>query len=240
MGSTRLPGKIMLPLIGKPVLYRVIERILDSRTVDKIIIATTIKPNNDCVVSVAKEMKVDYYRGSEEDVLSRYYESATKFKLDIVIRITSDCPLIDPDIIDEMVKKFKKINMKNRRCDYLSNVIKRTFPRGLDVEIFWYDVLKRVYNEAKESYQREHVTPYIYENPKIFNLRNFEQTIDYSHYRWTLDEGDDYSLISKIYKKLYYSNPKFRYKDIISLLEKKPELISINAHVRQKEAKIKK
>ncbi len=235
MGSTRLPGKVMLPLIGEPVLYRIVERILDCKYVDEIVVATTKEIQDDPIVQLGQRMKVGVYRGSEDNILSRYYEAATEFKFDIVIRITSDCPLIDPQILDDMIKKFKKLNSHRRKCDYLSNVLIRTFPRGIDAEIFWYDILRKAFNEANKNYQREHVTPFIRENPKRFQLINYSNSKDQSQHRWCLDEKDDYNFISKIYEHLYPLNPKFRLNDVIEILNQRPDLITINAHIKQKE-----
>jgi len=234
MGSTRLPGKVMLPLMGESVLYRVVERILDCKYCDEIVIATTKKRQDDSIVQLAQRLKVGIYRGSEENVLSRYYEAAKKFNFDIVIRITADCPLIDPQIIDEMIQKFNDFNCNGRKCDYLSSGLARTFPLGIGAEIFWYDTLCVVFKEANKDYQREHVTPFIRENPHRFQLKSYTNPENQSQHRWTLDEKDDYNFIRKVYEHLYPSNPKFRFKDILNLLKMKPELISINAHVKQK------
>ncbi len=234
MGSTRLPGKVMLPLAGKPVLYRVIERLADCRTTNKIVIATTKKRRDDPIVSLAKKMGVEFYRGSEEDALSRYYETATNFNFDIIVRVTSDCPLIDPEILDEMVMRFKELNSKDGHCDYLSNTLKRTFPRGLDIEIFWYDVLQRAHIEAKNPHYREHVTLFINENPNKFKLVNYSSPDDSSKYRCTIDEEDDYQLIYEIYDQLYFARPKFRFEDILKIFKEQPNLFLINKHVKQK------
>lgn len=233
MDSSRLPGKVMMPLAGEPVLYRVMERLSDCKHINKIVIATTRKEIDEPIVSLAKKMNIDCYRGSERDVLSRYYGAAHRLKLDIVVRITADCPLIDPEILDEMIVKFKALNDNGRYCDYLSNTLERTFPDGLDIEIFWYDVLKEAHIKAKKQYQREHVTPYIIEHSDIFQLVNyFSSYDDMSKYRWTLDEEDDYRLICEIYERLYSLTPKFHFKDILNLFEKEPQLVSINAHVK--------
>lgn len=234
MGSSRLPGKIMMPLADQPVLTHVIRRLQECKNVWKVIIATTEKEQDDTVAQLARSGWADVYRGSEDDVLSRYYEAALAYKFDVVIRVTSDCPLIDPDIIDAMIERFKYENSEGRRCDYLSNTLRRTFPRGLDVEIFTFDSLKRAYQSASAKPQREHVTPYIYQNPDSFILRDYLGNEDHSDLRWTLDESEDYRLLKRVYDELYGLQPRFGYKDVLNLMARYPELTSINAHISQK------
>jgi len=163
-------------------------------------------------------------------VLSRYYYAAMKFGLDTVIRVTADCPFIDPEVIDSMILKMQGM----AGTDYLSNTLKRTFPRGYDAEIVRFGALKKAFDSADKPYQREHVTPYIYQNPDCFRLENFENSRDYSCYRLTLDTADDLKLVKEIYARSYPVNPKFRFKDIIAILEKDSSLALINAHVVQK------
>jgi spore coat polysaccharide biosynthesis protein SpsF len=231
MGSTRLPGKVMLDIYGKPVIQHVIERLKQSKYLDEIIIATTTHTQDDVIVEQARKNSVKWFRGSEEDVLSRYYYAAKENNLDIVVRITSDCPLIDPFVIDEMIDFYKKNNylmVTNAGTD----LSQRTYPRGLDVEIFCFEVLQDAFHNASENYQREHVTPYIYETSnKIYYYKN---TIDYSKYRWTLDTEEDFELITVIYKCLYRRKHDFYLNDIIKLLEQNPAYTKINAHVEQK------
>ena len=169
MGSKRLPGKVQKEILGKPMLWYLLNRLWYSNEIDQCILATSSSLKDDVLNTFAKKNNIHCYRGSEEDVLSRFYEAATKFNGEIIVRITGDCPLVDPLIVD------KFINMHISSCaDYTSNTLKRTFPRGLDVEIFNYDVLKEAQNNANKSYEREHVTPYIYNNPKKFKLKNVE------------------------------------------------------------------
>jgi spore coat polysaccharide biosynthesis protein SpsF len=236
MGSTRLPGKIMMPLSGVPVLAQVIRRLRDCRELWRVIVATTDKEQDAPVADLARSVGADFYRGSEEDVLKRYYETANAYQLDVVVRITSDCPLIDPQIIDEMILRFKRENSGGGRCDYLSNTLKRTYPRGLDVEVFSFQALKQAYEQAQEPHQREHVTPFIYQNPEVFKVSHFVDARDYSHLRWTLDEQADYDLLQNIYEILYPGNHHFRYGDVLRLIEERPQLILINEHIQQKAA----
>jgi len=234
MGSTRLPGKVMKTLSGKPALWHVVNRLKYSGKINQIIIATTILPEDNEIEKFCLKENILFSRGSSEDVLLRYYEAAKKFNAEIVIRITSDCPVIDPKILDKMINKF--IANQNE-IDYLSNSLVRTFPRGLDAEIFSFSVLEKIHFEAKQNYEREHVTPYIYQYPEIFRLKNFANEIDYSFHRWTLDTEEDYKLISEIYNNLYKENSIFYFEDVLKLFEAKPELLEINKHIEQKKLK---
>lgn len=234
MGSSRLPGKVMKELTGKPVLWHVIERVKQAKNIDQIIIATTTHKRDKIIFEKAEEWGVKPYQGSEEDVLARYYEAANKYDIDTVVRITSDCPLIDPHIIDEIVGYYNKIDytlVTNAGSD-LNN---RTYPRGLDTEVFSFEVLEKAYNKAEEKYQREHVTPYIYENYEdIFYYKNNE---DLSNYRLTLDTKEDFELIKILYDKLYKGEHNFYLNEIIEVLNKNKELLKINQKIKQKELK---
>lgn len=234
MCSTRLPDKAMLPLLRRPVLQRIIERLKDCQSADVIIVATTVKEEDDKIIGLAKGMGVKVFRGSEEDVLSRFYYAAKQNLLDIIVRITSDCPFVDPEILDGMVKDY----LSKERLDYLSNTIERAFPRGLDVEVFSFKALERAFNSAKEPYQREHVTPYIYENKEKFSVLNYPAGEDNSSYRLTLDTVEDYELIKAVYNKLYPTKPKFRLSDVVSLIKNSNDpVFLVNAGVKQKELK---
>ncbi|MFA7289250.1 MAG: glycosyltransferase family protein [Melioribacteraceae bacterium] len=230
LGSTRLPSKVLKVLSGKPVLYHVIERIKQAKLVDDIVIATTDLDNDEPLVEYLRENKINYYRGSSDDVLSRYYETAVKYKADIIIRITSDCPLIDPEVIDSIIKSY----LENNKYDYVSNTIMRTFPRGLDVELFTFAALKKSFNEAEQKSEREHVTPYIYNNREIFNVYSFVSKTNLSFLRWTLDTPEDYQLIKEIYDSLYKEGEIFTTEEVLTLFRNRPELIEINKHIEQK------
>lgn len=233
MGSTRLPGKVMLNLCGKTVLGHVIERVKQSKRINEIVIATTTHTRDDCIVDEAKKHSVKFFRGSEDDVLSRYYNAGKEIKADIVVRITSDCPVIDTIIIDKMVGKFLNL-FKNNKIDYMSNTLNRTFPRGLDAEIISFLVLEKIFKEAQKQHEREHVTPYIYQNPHKFKLVGFKNEINYSCYRWTLDTPEDLNVITMIYKYLYSEKKVFWLDDIIDFIKTHPEIHDINKHVEQK------
>lgn len=231
MGSTRLSGKVMKNLEGKTVLEHVIDRVRQSKLIDEIIIATTTHNRDDVIEAEALRCGVKAFRGSEDDVLSRYYYAAKENSLDVVIRITSDCPLIDSKVLDEVIKFYVDNNY-----DIVSNagsdLSKRTYPRGLDIEVFSFKVLEKSFANAKETYQKEHVTPYIYENSIC--VYYYKNDIDYSKHRWTLDTDEDFKLISEIYKHLYHGEHDFYLSDIVKLFETKQELFDINAHIEQK------
>ena len=231
MGSTRLPGKIMKKIKGKTVLEHVINRVRQSKYIDEIVIATTELERDLVVVEEAKRCGVSVYRGSEEDVLSRYYHAGKENRGDIIVRITSDCPLIDAEVVDSFIQYYKD-NDYALVTNAGSDLVQRTYPRGLDAEVFSFKVLEEAYKYAERQYQREHVTPYIYENyDKIYYYKN---DLDYSKYRWTLDTEEDFQLIETVYQHLYQDNHKFSFTDILNLLKKYPELTLINAHVEQK------
>lgn len=234
MGSTRLPEKVMKNLQGKTVLDHVIERVKQSKLIDEIIIATTTHERDAVIESEALRCGVKAFRGSEDDVLSRYYYAAKENNLDVVVRITSDCPLIDPIVLDEIIDFYLENNyeiVSNASSDLLT----RTYPRGLDTEVFSFKVLEHAFDHAEEKYQREHVTPFIYENTnQAFYYKN---SVDYSKYRWTLDTDEDLELISKVYGHLYHGVHDFYLSDIVKLFEKMPDLYGINAHIEQKKIK---
>jgi len=229
--STRLPGKVLMDIEGKPMLWHVINRLKLSKKINEIILAIPNTKENDILEKFAKDNKVKYFKGSEEDVLSRYYEAAKEFKSDIVVRITSDCPLIDPQVVDLVIEKHL-----NSGADYTSNVLQRTFPRGLDVEVFNFKVLEKTQKEARKNYQREHVTPYICENPKIFKLQNIKAKgkLRRPELRLTVDTKEDLKLIREIYRHLYKLRKIFYTEEIIDLFNNHQELIKINEKVRQK------
>ncbi|MFC4409984.1 cytidylyltransferase domain-containing protein [Chungangia koreensis] len=234
MGSTRLSGKVMKELKGKTVLSHVIERVRQSKLIEDIIIATTIHERDNIIEMEAINCGSKVYRGSEDDVLSRYYFAAKENNVDTIIRITSDCPLIDPNVIDKIIKYYL-----NGSYDLVTNagsdLTQRTYPRGLDTEIFSFEMLENAFLNGKENYHREHVTPFIYEySNKILYFKN---DMDYSKYRWTLDTEDDFELISEIYNRLYKGIHNFYLPDIIELFKEEPTLFTINAHIEQKKIK---
>ena len=232
MTSTRLPGKVLMDIENKPMLWHVINRLRFSKKLDNIILAIPDKKENDILEQFAKNNCIKYFRGSEKDVLSRYYKTAKKFKVNVIVRITADCPLIDPEIVDRVIQKYSDSN-----ADYTSNTLKKTFPRGLDVEVFNFKILEEAYQKAKEYYQREHVTPYIYKNPKRFRLVNIKSKSNLCYMRWVVDEKKDLEFIREIYKKIYLKKKIFYMKDVITILKEYPKLMKINENVKQKNEK---
>ena len=231
MGSTRLPEKVMKEIFGKPVILWDMDRISLSKLIDEIVVAIPYGKENDVIVDTIKEYndKIVTTRGSEDDVLDRYYQAAVQTNADVVVRITSDCPLIDHVVIDHVIEQFL-----DNDCDYCSNSLTRTYPRGLDTEVFSFKVLDEAWNKAKKDYEREHVTPYIIENLDKFKLLNVANDIDFSHLRWTLDTKDDFEFISAVYKRIYPKKQLFLMDDVLELLDRESELVEINMHIEQK------
>lgn len=227
IGSTRLPGKVLKQLCGKSILAHDIARIKQAQGVENIIIATTTEPADAAIMAEAEALGVSSFRGPEQDVLTRYYEAARAFNAKTIIRITSDCPLYDGQLLDAMLADFFN-------CDYLSNCQTRTYPRGLDTEIMTFAALERAFHEAQAPEEREHVTPYIYRHPELFRLRSFESPRDLSSHRWTLDTPEDWKFIEAVYTRLYPHTPLFTTDDVLSLLAREPQLSAINAHIEQK------
>ena len=228
MGSTRLPGKVLMDLGGETVLGRVVRRLRRAALVDEIVIATTDSVVDDAIVRECQRLTVPFFRGSENDVLDRYYHAALGCLAEVVVRVTSDCPLIDPDLVDETIRVFQE-----RHADYASNVFPRTYPRGLDTEVFTMVALGRNWREAHQPHQREHVTPYFYEHPEIFRLTSLRGRTDYSQYRWTLDTAADLELLRAIYVRLD-NRDDFGWREAIEVMEREPELAELNSHVVQK------
>ena len=232
MGSTRLPGKIMKKVLGKPLLEYQIERVKRSRLINQIVIATTTKDQEQPIIDLCTRLSVDYYRGSEDDVLSRYFEAANYYKGEVIVRLTSDCPLLDPDTIDKIITKYLE---NPNRYDYVSNTIDRTYPRGFDVEIFSMEALEQANSEATNAAEREHVTPYIYHHPNKFKLANVKHRNDLSSFRLTVDTEADLDLITRVITDFYrQKKTQFQLEDIIQLLQENQEWALINAHIEQK------
>ena len=231
MTSTRLPNKVLREVNDIPLLKYECERILRSKKIDKLILATSLDKSDDSIENFAKRNNLDIFRGSLEDVLSRYYKCAKAFKEDEnirnlnIIRITGDCPIIDPQIIDEVIEYFNKNN-----CDYVSNTLIPTYPDGMDIEIFTFKTLEIAYREAIFKSDREHVTLFIKTNNKFKKL-NYASKYDFSHLRMTVDEENDFELIKIILENLYENNPNFSYLDVISFMSKNPTSFFINSNI---------
>jgi spore coat polysaccharide biosynthesis protein SpsF len=228
MGSTRLPGKVLRELGGETVLARVIIRVRRMRMIDELVIATTTERADDPIVETADRRGALVFRGGEEDVLDRYYQAACSFKADFIVRITADCPLIDPEVSDHAVQQFLSV-----RPDYASNVLERTYPRGLDTEVLTMSALERAWREASEPYHRAHVTPYIYRNPEKFQLLSVTGEADHSQQRWTLDTPEDLEFLQAVYARLG-GQEDFGWRDVLNLVKREPALSEINRQIAQK------
>lgn len=229
MGSGRLPGKVMKEVCDKTLIEHLIIRLRRVKQSDQIVIATTTKEQDDQIVDLCKRLGVSFYRGSGEDVLSRYYEAALQYKGDLIVRVTSDCPLIDPDIIDKAITFYIE---NYGEIDYVSNCLNRTYPKGMDVEVFPFLILKEAYEEAKKENEREHVTPFIRFNTMRYRLHNIEHSVDLSHYRWTVDTQEDLDLITRIFRSIYHEKPDFTMRDILLVMDENPEWIHVNDHIK--------
>lgn len=234
MGSTRLPGKVMKTLGGRTVLGHVIFRIKACPLVNEVVVATTTQAQDDIILEESKRFGAKVSRGSEEDVLARYYFAAKEAEGDIIVRITSDCPLFDPLLLEAMLTQFHKIREEGGSVDYLSNILERTYPQGLDAEIFLFPILEKAYYEAELPFQREHVTPYIYGHPELFKLINYYSPVNFSSHRWTLDTIEDWQLIEAIYSALYKQSKIFTTQEVLNFLAERPDIVLLNAHITQK------
>jgi len=228
MGSTRLPGKVFLPLAGKPVIQHVYERILNCRNIDRIIVATTKEDQDDCIVELFDGLGVAVFRGSNKDPLDRYYQAATEYRASDVVRIMSDCPLVDPGIVDLVIEKYFDGNL-----DLCS--LGGEFPSGLDVTVFSYQALQRCWRDSRLASDREHITSYMSKNPHLFKLGVVDFFQGLLHHRWTMDREADYQFMLEIYGALYDRDSLFDYEDILNLLDEKPQLYQINADLPRDE-----
>jgi spore coat polysaccharide biosynthesis protein SpsF len=228
MGSSRLPGKVLMDLGGETVLSRVVRRLQRSQEIDQVVVATSTASPDEDIVGECERLQVSSFRGSEGDVLDRYYQAAHLYDAKVVVRVTSDCPLIDPELVDQTIRVFR-----DQCADYTNNLFPRTYPRGLDAEVFSVAALDRAWREASQPHQREHVTPYLSEHPEIFRLASLSSSVDYSRYRWTLDTSEDLKLLRFIYSR-FENREDFGWQDVIALMEREPELAEINSQILQK------
>jgi spore coat polysaccharide biosynthesis protein SpsF len=256
MSSTRLPGKVLLDINGEPMLVRVIERAKRAKLVDEVVLATTTDPSDDPVAEFCAERGYNFTRGSLNDVLDRYYQAARQYDADVIVRLTADCPVLDSEIVDQTISVQYSVvsGQYEEKFDFVANRLPppmgRTFPIGLDAEVCTFDTLEKAWKEAKEKHQREHVMPYLYEgtnlqsatlnlatgvSPKGFRIALVNHIPDYGDLRWTVDTPEDLEFIREIFAR--FDNDDFGWKDILSLLEKEPELVKINANVHHKTLK---
>ena len=221
MSSSRLPGKAMMEINGMPMIYWQVQRILRAKNVNSLVVATSIDSTDDSLVNFLDKNSIDVYRGSLDNVLSRFVEVAELYPYDAIIRLTGDCPLAMPELIDKMVVKFYE-----HAVDYLSNTLEPTFPDGLDIEIVKSSVFKKLWTFKLEPKELEHVTYGIYTRPETFNLSNFPNESNHSHERWTVDYQEDLDFIRKVYAHFAGHEPTFTYLDLFDFLRQKPEVIS--------------
>ena len=227
-GSTRLPGKVLKDIDGETMLSRVVRRVRRANLLNDVVVATTVEPSDDAILAECRRLDVSVFRGDTQDVLGRYYEAAETHQAQFVVRITSDCPLIDPGVIDHVIHAFL-----SELPDYASNTLIRTYPRGLDTEVMTTSVLGKAYDEAVKPYQRVHVTPYIYENPCLFKLLSVKAETNHSQHRWTVDTQEDLDFVRAIYARLGNSEI-FSWRDVLALLAHDPELAELNLRVIHK------
>jgi spore coat polysaccharide biosynthesis protein SpsF len=223
MSSTRLPGKALLRTCGKPLLQHQVERAARARSLDALVVATSTDRSDDPLEALCRRLGVACHRGSLDDVLDRFVGAATPFAPAYVVRLTGDCPLTDPDVIDRVVAAARQDGV-----DYASNALEPTWPDGLDVECMRFDALQAAAREATKKFEREHVTPFIHAQPRRFTLRSVRNDPDLSALRWTVDEAADFVFVSQVYEHLYPGQPDFRMADVLRLLEREPQLARIN------------
>jgi len=233
MSSSRLPGKVLKQVLGRPLISYLLERLSLSRHIDKIVIATTTDKDDDVICEYVNSQQFSFYRGSKEDVLSRYYFAAAKYKPDSIMRITADCPLIDPGICDRLIDFYKK-----EKVDYAC--LSPRFAEGLDCEVFTFKVLEDMHKNAKKKSQREHVSLFLHNNPGMFNKKILDNAVDDSKYRITVDEPEDFEVVKTIIENLYKANSDFLdFQTIKKFLDKNPGVSSKNSHIIRNEGLLK-
>lgn len=226
MGSTRLPGKVLRPLAGEPMLARCVGRLLHARTLDQVVVATTTRPEDDVIVELCEQRGWTWFRGQCDDVLDRYYRTALHTGADVIVRVTSDCPLIAPRVVDRVVRALGD-------ADLASNVIPHhSWPRGLDAEAVRTEALARAWCHDRDPATREHVTLYIKRHPECFRLVGVNNDEDLSEMRWTVDTPDDYAFATRVYE--HFGHDGFSWREVLALVRAHPEIAALNQHVAQK------
>mgnify|MGYP002881336007 FL=1 len=230
MGSSRLPGKILLPVLDKQLLKLTIERINQSKFVEEVILLIPDASTDDILESFAIDEKIKFFRGNEKNCLDRHYQAAKYFDIDVFAKTTSDCCLIDSRVIDEVIELYFS---KSPDCDYVSNICPPTFPDGLDIEVFNFSTLEKTWELAKSDFDKEHTTTFIRNNPNLFKIINHEHSKSnlFKKHRWCLDFEDDYLFIKTIFEKLYLNNNNFSMENILELLDNNKEINMINSHL---------
>ncbi|MFQ5533283.1 MAG: cytidylyltransferase domain-containing protein [Sphingomonadales bacterium] len=222
--SSRLPGKVLKPILGEAMLARQIERLGRAKRIERLVVATSTDASDNTLEELCSTIGVPCYRGALDDVLDRFYEAAACYMPAHVIRLTGDCPLCDPELIDHLTARHLEGGF-----DYSSNALEPTFPDGLDAEIMTFDALRRAWREAELPSDREHVTPFIHQRPQRFRLFNLTNERDLAHLRWTVDEPEDFEMVSRVYEALYPENPGFDTAEILAFLDRHPEIAALNA-----------
>lgn len=225
MGSTRLPGKVMLKLVGKPVLWHIYNRLKNCNLLDLVVVSTGEYEKNREICEFASLNNIPFYSGSETEMIDRIYQTAKKFHANAIVRITADCPLIDPKIVDRLILEFRN---KNSEIDIVANNKIQSFPQGLDAEIYSFEILEKMWKEIKEPEFREWFPLYIDKNPTLFRILNIKNSLDLSNFRWTIDYLEDYEFVKQVYESLYSKDRIFGMEEVLDLLKKRPELIKIN------------
>jgi spore coat polysaccharide biosynthesis protein SpsF len=234
VSSTRLPGKVLKPILGRPMLAHQIERVRMCRTIDRIVVVTSDSPDDRAIIDMCRDIGVDVFAGSLENVLDRFYCAAEKYKPDHIVRLTGDCPLIDPEIIDRMISLYL-----GQDGEYGTNCMPPTFPDGLDAEIFTYKALGRAKRDAVLPYHLEHISLFFEEQPEQFKIVNLRHSNDLSHMRWTVDEPEDFEFVKHVYESIYPENPMFTMADVLDFLAQNPELVFINGKFMRNEGVIR-
>lgn len=230
LSSSRLPGKVLKPIMNKPMLAYQLERLARCKNIDLLIVATSDHPEDLAIADLCQELSVPCFHGPLEDVLARFYLAAENYQPTHIVRLTGDCPLADPELIDDLISYHVQGGY-----DYSSNCHVHTFPDGLDAEILTYQSLKTIYQQAQTPAEHEHVTYYVHQHKADFNIGLLSRTPSLAHLRWTVDEPADFELVKHIYERLYPLNPNFSTNDILSLIEREPELATLNTHHQRNE-----
>jgi spore coat polysaccharide biosynthesis protein SpsF len=231
--STRLPGKVLKPVLGRPLILHQIDRIHRMSEIDRLILATSTDSSDDALAELCQANGIECFRGDLNDVLKRFYDAIQKIHPETIVRLTGDCPLIDPDVVNQVIRFYR-----NGDYDYATNAVEPTYPDGLDAEVFRFSCLEAAYQNASLPSEREHVTPWIRKQPQ-YRIGHFKGPQDWSALRWTVDEPRDFELITMIYEHLYPRNPHFTTQDILDYLEERPELKTWNTEHQRNEGLLK-
>ncbi len=226
MSSIRLPGKVLAQIAGHPMLWHVVNRVRMARSLDQVVVATSNGVSDHPIADFCARNHIDFYRGSEEDVLDRYHQCARHFTGSTIVRITADCPLVDPEVVDRVVGAYQ-----DGPYDYVTNIFPRTYPEGQDVEVISFSALERTRLEAQDPYDREHVTPYLRKHPKLFRIGNVQHPVDLSGMHWSVDHPEDMKFVRAVYDHMKVTD--FCLGEVLDLLKKHPELIQINSGIEQ-------